>query len=146
MAKDPAVSSIEYDCLVRAAMSPPESDDSSPGDHDMHQVEAVARRLSVQTNAPWNLDRIDGIDYGVYHYVSHYNDGNLKGKGVRVYVVDGGVQAGHAEFAWSMGSGVVGPRLSRVVNGHTVRAAPQSPLAHAHRPCHVRPPAIYHAP
>ena len=59
MAKDPAVSSIEVDCLQRADMSLPESDHSSPGDHDMDQVEAVARRLSVQAYAPWGLDRID---------------------------------------------------------------------------------------
>ena len=42
-------------------MSLPESDDSSPGDHDMDQVEAVARRLSVHAGAPWGLDRIDSI-------------------------------------------------------------------------------------
>ena len=59
MAKDPAVSSIEVDCLQRADMLLPESDSSSPGDHDMDQVEAVARRLSVQAYAPWGLDRID---------------------------------------------------------------------------------------
>ena len=54
MAKDPAVSSIEVDCLQRADMSLLESDDSSPGDHDtLDQVEVVARRLSVQVGAPW---------------------------------------------------------------------------------------------
>ena len=63
MAKDPAVSSISLDCLQRADMSlVPESDDSSPGDHDMldlYQVEAVTRRLSVHAGAPWGIDRID---------------------------------------------------------------------------------------
>ena len=45
MAKDPAVSSIEVDCLQRADMSLLESDDSSPGDHDtLNQVDVVARR------------------------------------------------------------------------------------------------------
>ena len=57
MANDPAVFSIECDCYSRADMSLPESDDSSPGDHDMDQV--VARRLSVQVGAPWGIDRID---------------------------------------------------------------------------------------
>ena len=61
MAKDPAVSSIECDCLQRADMSLTESDDSSPGDHDTNQVEAVDRRLSVHAGAPWGLDRIDTI-------------------------------------------------------------------------------------
>ena len=66
MAKDPAVSSIEVDCLCsleRADMSLPESDDSFPGDQhdtrDRYQVEGVARRLSVQVGAPWGIDRID---------------------------------------------------------------------------------------
>ena len=44
MAKDPAVSSIEVNC--RADTSRPEFGDSSPGDHDMDQVEAVSRKLS----------------------------------------------------------------------------------------------------
>ena len=61
MAKDPAVSSIEVDCLQRADMSLPESDDSSPGNYDtLDQVEAVARRLDVQVGrVPWGIDRID---------------------------------------------------------------------------------------
>ena len=59
MAKDPAVSSIEVDCLQRADMLLPESDDSSPGDLDIDQVEAVTRRLSVHAGAPWGIDRID---------------------------------------------------------------------------------------
>ena len=52
MAEDPAVSSIEVDCLQRADTSLTESDSSSPGDHDM-------RRLSVHAGAPWGIDRID---------------------------------------------------------------------------------------
>ena len=52
MAEDPAVSSIEVDCLERADTSLTESDSSSPGDHDM-------RRLSVHAGAPWGIDRID---------------------------------------------------------------------------------------
>ena len=107
MAKDPAVSSIEVDCLQRADMSLPESDDSSPGDHDMDQVEVVARRLSVQVGAPWGIDRIDTNGGAID---SKYDDGDLTGKGVRVYIVDSGVQGSHVDFG------------GRVVNGHTVRA------------------------
>ena len=59
MAKDPAVSSIEVDCFQHLDMSPPESNESSPGEH-VDMEEAVARRLSVQVGAlPWGLDRID---------------------------------------------------------------------------------------
>ena len=119
MAEDPAVSSIEVDCLQRADTSLTESDSSSPGDHDM---EAVARRLSVQESAPWGIDRIDGR-FGkrschpncawwqlVWPIVRSYDDGDLTGKGVRVYIVDTGVQGSHDDFG------------GRVVNGHTVRA------------------------
>ena len=127
MARDPAVSSVECDCYIRADMSLPESDDSSPGTHDqveavgMYQVEAVARRLSVHAGAPWGLDRIDtkGSTRD-----DKYDDGDLTGKGVRVYIVDTGVQGSHVDFG------------GRVVNGHTVRAAPVATRA---RP---RPPAI----
>ena len=54
MAKDSAVFSIEVNCLQRL-----ESDDSFPGDHNLVQVEAGTRRLSVHTGAPWGIDRID---------------------------------------------------------------------------------------
>ena len=103
MAKDPAVSSIEVDCLQRAD----------------------PRTLSVQVGAPWGIDRID-TNGGPTD--DKYDDGNLSGKGVRVYVVDTGVQA-HADFG------------GRVVPGNTVKAARhQSPLAqYAHCPYHTRP-------
>ena len=39
-----------------------------------------------------------------------YDDGDLTGKGVRVYIVDTGVQGSHVDFG------------GRVVNGHTVGA------------------------
>ena len=84
MEKDPAVKSIEYDCL------------QTP--------------LATYPGAPWGLDRIDGVDD------NSYNDGDLTGggTGVRVYVVDTGVQGTHQDFG------------GRVVSGHTVGT-----LAHA---------------
>ena len=114
MAKDPAVFSIECDCYSRADMSLPESDDSSPGDHDMDQV--VARRLSVQVGAPWGIDRIDTNGGAID---GSFDDGNLTGKGVRVYIVDTGVLGSHEDFS------------GRVVNGNTARAAHQLPPAYA---------------
>ena len=135
MAKDPAVSSIDCDCLLRVSMSLPESDSSSPGDHGIDQVEAVTRRLSVHVGAPsapipWGLDRID--TNGRLSTDDKYDDGDLTGKGVRVYIVDTGVQGSHVDFG------------GRVVNGHTVRAAP---VAACTRPLPV-PPAhqLNHAP
>ena len=142
MAKDPAVSSVECDCYIRADMSLPESDGSSPGTHDqvkavgMYQVEAVARRLSVHEGAPWGLDRIDTNGRPTD---KNYDDGDLTGKGVRVYIVDTGVQGSHDDF--------IHKSFHRVVNGHTVRAAPQSPPTYAHRPPRAivpRAPALLH--
>ena len=53
MANDPAVSSVESDCYRQVDASLPKSGDSSP---DLYEV---ARRLSVQADAPWGIDRID---------------------------------------------------------------------------------------
>ena len=102
MAEDPAVDSIEADCLERVDMS-------LPGTPDLE--EAVARRLSVHDGAPWGLDRIDGVDD------NSYNDGDLTGggTGVRVYVVDSGVQGSHVDFG------------GRVVSGHTVGTLAHTP-------------------
>ena len=133
MAKDPAVSSIECDCLVRADMSLPESDSSSLGGHDMDQVEAATRRLSVHVGAPWGIDRIDGV------IDNTYDDGDLTGKGVRVYIVDTGVQGSHDDFG------------GRVVNGHTVRPAPVAACTRPLpvppvQPPHTTPPAYSSTP
>ena len=90
MEKDPVVKSIEYDCL------------QTP--------------LATYPGAPWGLDRIDGVDD------NSYNDGDLTGggTGVRVYIVDTGVQGSHVDFG------------GRVVSGHTVRALHTPSLC----PCH----------
>ena len=55
MATDPAVLSVEYDCYSHIT-SLTESGDSSSGHH---LYDEVARRLSVQVDAPWGIDRID---------------------------------------------------------------------------------------
>lgn len=60
MAEDPAVDSIEVDCLERADMPLPHGDDSFSGDPGTPDLdEAVARRLTVYHGAPWGIDRID---------------------------------------------------------------------------------------
>ena len=100
MEKDPAVKSIEYDCL------------QTP--------------LATYPGAPWGLDRIDGVDD------NSYNDGDLTGggTGVRVYIVDTGVQGSHQDFG------------GRVVSGHTVRTHGLPPKPHtppSFRHYHTRP-------
>ena len=158
MAEDPAVSSIEVDCLERADTSLTESDSSSPGDHDM-------RRLSVHAGAPWGIDRIDTKGEPVVNIGgwptqlpsapqrsrsyrlplapsslalptggaidSEYDDGDLTGTNVRVYIVDTGVQGSHDDFG------------GRVVNGNTVRAASVARVQSSECPHTPPPPASY---
>ena len=59
MASDPAVFSVECDCYRHINSSLPESSDSSPGHDSSDLYDEVARRLSVQVEAPWGIDRID---------------------------------------------------------------------------------------
>ena len=128
MANDPAVSSVEYDCYSRADpdVSLLKNDSSSPGAHDTTSgLYEVGRKLSVQVGAPWGIDRIDTNGRPIDN---NYDDGDLTGKGVRVYIVDTGVQGSHDDFG------------GRVVNGHTVRAH-QSPPTYT--PTARHPPTSY---
>lgn len=42
----------------------------------------------------WGLDRIDGVLNQEFYY------GNWTGAGVRVYIIDSGIQISHEEFVW----------------------------------------------
>jgi len=46
----------------------------------------------------WGLDRVDGVRDGVYNYIS-------TGSGVRIYIVDTGVDAAHPDFGGRVTSG-----------------------------------------
>lgn len=65
---------------------------------EQEQEETIFTIMDSQVNAPWGLDRIDGTKDDTYTYVS-------SGSGVRIYIVDTGVDATHREFG------------SRVVDG-----------------------------
>ena len=62
---------------------------------------------------------------------SEYNDGDLTGTNVRVYIVDTGVQGSHDDFG------------GRVVNGNTVRAASVARVQSSECPHTPPPPASY---
>lgn len=64
---------------------------TSGGSDDMISHETVF------DNVPWGLDRIDQAEQGAA-LDGTYDDGQLTGAGVRVYVVDDGVQATHEDF------------------------------------------------
>ena len=143
MATDPAVSSIESDCYQRVHSWHPTGGDSSAGARDSPDLydevyDEVGRRLSVQVGAPWGIDRID-TDGGAIDGI--FNDGDLTGTGVRVYVVDTGVQGSHQDFG------------GRVVSGHTVRTHGSRRQPHAHpsdtttrAPAHTRPGPAHRSP
>ena len=71
------------------------------------EVDCLQTPLATYPGAPWGLDRIDGVDD------NSFDDGDLTGSGVRVYVVDDGVQGSHIDFGGRVVSGhtVLGPRL-----------------------------------
>ncbi|WP_431973770.1 S8 family peptidase [Micromonospora haikouensis] len=95
LAADPAVAAVEQDRLTSLA--------------------------TTQTNAPWNLDRIDaslGLS-GTYNFTS-------VGTGVRAYIVDSGIQISHADFGGQAVYGydaVDGTLPANDCSGHGTHAA-----------------------
>lgn len=61
--------------------------------------ETIFTTMASQVGAPWGLDKLDGTRDNTYNYISD-------GTGVRVYIVDTGVDATHREFG------------SRVIDGY----------------------------
>lgn len=95
----------EYDPPVRglAARLPPDVLTLLRRDAAIRYIEAdqVMEPTGVQTCAPWNLDSIDqtsDTDNGVYAYSG-------SGEGVRVYVLDTGVDKNHPELVGRVGDG-----------------------------------------
>ena len=65
---------------------------------DQEPQETVFTIMETQVGAPWGLDRIDGTSDGSYTYLS-------SGAGVRIYIVDTGVDATHKEFGSRVADG-----------------------------------------
>jgi len=60
--------------------------------------ETIFRMMESQSMPTWGLDRVDGVRDGVYNYIS-------TGSGVRIYIVDTGVDAAHPDFGGRVTSG-----------------------------------------
>lgn len=81
--------------------------------------ETIFRTMATQEGATWGLDTIDGTTDGSYTYIS-------EGSGVRIYIVDTGVDALHPEFAGRVVDGfdAFGQNLDQTdCNGHGTHVA-----------------------
>lgn len=81
--------------------------------------ETVFKTMNTQTGVTWGLDTIDGEIDGSYSYVSD-------GSGVRIYIVDTGVDATHREFGSRVVDGfdAYGQNLDQTdCNGHGTHVA-----------------------
>lgn len=81
--------------------------------------ETIFTTMATQTGATWGLDTIDGTTDGSYTYIS-------EGSGVRIYIVDTGVDAAHPEFGGRVTSGfdAFGQNLDQTdCNGHGTHVA-----------------------
>lgn len=82
-------------------------------------VENTFSVMDTQGKAPWPLDRIDGTKDGSYTYGS-------SGEGVRIYIVDTGVDASHPDFGGRVADGfdAFGENLDQVdCHGHGTHVA-----------------------
>jgi subtilisin family serine protease len=82
-------------------------------------VENTFSIMETQGSAPWSLDRIDGIKDGAYTYGS-------SGDGVRIYIVDTGVDSTHPDFSGRVADGFdsFGENLDQVdCHGHGTHVA-----------------------
>lgn len=64
---------------------------------------ARVRISTVQTGATWGLDRVDQRDLPLS---GTYDDANLTGAGINVYVLDTGIRTSHADFGGRASVGV----------------------------------------
>ena len=81
--------------------------------------ETVFTTMSTQNGVTWGLDRVDGTVDGTYRYISD-------GSGVRIYIVDTGVDATHRDFGSRVADGfdAFGQNLDQTdCNGHGTHVA-----------------------
>lgn len=81
--------------------------------------ETIFRTMETQSGVTWGLDRVDGSRDGTYNYVG-------TGSGVRIYIVDTGIDATHKEFGSRVADGfdAFGQNLDQTdCNGHGTHVA-----------------------
>ena len=86
---------------------------------DEEPTETIFTVMDTQVGPTWGLDRVDGAVDGLYTYIS-------SGSGVRIYVVDTGIDATHREFGSRVVDGfdAFGENLDQVdCNGHGTHVA-----------------------
>jgi hypothetical protein len=90
---------------------------------EMIEENAQVQLHTVQSNAPWGLDR---IDQRALPLNTSYDNHGLDGQGVTVYVVDTGIRTSHSEFEGraSIGADFVGDgHNGQDANGHGTHVA-----------------------
>lgn len=105
---EPAVQEIDNPVELKTAIDVAES-----------LEETIFKTMTTQTGVTWGLDLVDGTSDGNYTYI---NDG----AGIRIYIVDTGVDAAHPEFGGRVidGFDAFGQNLDQTdCNGHGTHVA-----------------------
>jgi len=86
--QDIRVESVEQDQVM--TIVPVEQNLADPG----QEMATASATEATQPNAPWGLDRIDQRNLPLDNQYRYNNNG----AGVKVYIIDSGIRASHAEF------------------------------------------------
>jgi len=115
----PASESVVVEKLVEESVAAPVGELKTADDVARRPNETIFTTMATQTGVTWGLDIVDGTRDGTYTYSSD-------GSGVRIYIVDTGVDALHPEFSGRVVDGfdAFGQNLDQTdCNGHGTHVA-----------------------